>query len=282
MDQIRPCPLCQSTSTRGLQTRPFQGVDWTLACCESCGFHFTSPLPTDRQVERFYSGDFHDALRSSGGSEQAFGARFDHYVQWIEGFIKSGRSLDVGCASGLLPYKLKQLGFEAEGIEMHPETAAWGSEHYKIPIRVGSLELLAGESDCYDLMTMTEVVEHTQDPIWFMQQVHRLLKPGGFALVTFPDITAFKSRYYQWLAKITGRDWLWVTNRAPLHISEFSYPTAKMLFDKTGFSIAGFRRREEDGELDGKFSIFMWPVKPLHLFSKQLGSQMEFMIRKEG
>jgi hypothetical protein len=178
---------------------------------------------------------------------------------------------------------LKDRGYQAEGLEMHPETARWGAAHYGVPIQVGDLESMASQHNGYDLVTLTEVVEHTPRPVEFLKTVNGLLKSGGYALVTFPDIRSLKSRYYRLLSNLTGRDWVWVSCRIPLHIWEFTYATASASFERAGFSIAGFRRNEEDGELSGAQAMLGWPVKPLKLWplAGRLGSQMEFMIRKK-
>jgi SAM-dependent methyltransferase len=192
--------------------------------------------------------------------------------------------VDIGCATGLLPKMFKDRGFEVEGVEYHPETARWGADHYGIPIRTGGLEVLEAQANTYDLVTMTELVEHTPHAVRFLQNVNRILKSGGFALVTFPDISCPKSRYYRLMAKLTGRDWVWVTCHIPLHIWEFTYKTARLTFEQAGFSIVGFRRVEVDGELDGKAAILTWPVKPLNFgpLARRFGSQMEFVLKKNG
>lgn len=276
------CPLCAATTIRQVHERYFQDFDWHLAFCSSCGLYFTDPKPTPEQMRRFYSGDFHAQLRAPGASERAFGDRFRRYIEWIAKFVPSGRTLDVGCSTGLLPWMLKQKGYSAEGIELHPETARWGAEHFGIPIRIGSLELVESEAGQYDLITVCEVVEHTPDPVEFLTSVRRLLKDGGYALVTFPDISALKSRYYRLLAGLTGREWVWVSCHVPLHTWEFTHDTASATFAKAGFEIAGFKRSEVDGELLGKFAPLTWPVKPLKIpaLAKSFGSQMEFVIRK--
>jgi SAM-dependent methyltransferase len=280
---VRTCPLCGRSAIRGLQSKSCQVRTGTLARCESCGLHFTDPTPCDSQIERFYSGDFHAQLRQEGVGEREFGARFQRYVDWIAAFVPSGRTLDVGCATGLLPRMLKDRGYASEGLEMHPETAEWGAAHYGIPIQIGGLDEVASQTGAYDLITLTEVVEHTPHPVKFLTAVNRLLKTGGYALVTFPDIRSLKSRYYRLLSTLTRRDWVWVTCRIPLHIWEFSYETASATFDRAGFSIAGFRRDEQDGELSGAQALLGWPVKPLKMWplAGRFGSNMEFMIRKK-
>jgi SAM-dependent methyltransferase len=280
---LQRCPLCAGTAIGYLHTRSSHDQEWALARCASCGLHFTDPTPTDSQIREFYSGDFHSELRRAGATERVFGERFRRYVDWIEAFVPSGRALDVGCATGLLPKLLRDRGYAAEGLELHPETANWGAAHYGVPIRSGGIELVASEEDSFDLVTLTEVVEHTPNPLEFLQAVHRLLKHRGYALVTFPDICALKSRYYEALAAVTRRSWVWVNCQIPFHIWEFTYSTAHLTFERAGFSIVGFRRTEMGGGLPGKLAMLSWPMKVLSLrpFASRLGSQMEFMIRKE-
>jgi 2-polyprenyl-3-methyl-5-hydroxy-6-metoxy-1,4-benzoquinol methylase len=281
---VRVCPLCGGPDVRHVHRRFFQEVEWSLAHCKSCDLRFTDPTPTDAQIGRFYSGDFHAQIRQEGASERAFGERFRKYVDWIIAFVPGGRAVDIGCATGLLPKMLRDKGFKVEGVEYHPETARWGAAHYGIPIRTGGLELLEPRTNFYDLVTLTEVVEHTSHPVRFLNGVNRVLKDGGHALVTFPDISSLKSRYYQLMANLTHREWIWVTCHIPLHIWEFTHKTARATFERAGFSVVGFRRVEVDGELEGKAAVLTWPVKPLTFgpFARRFGSQMEFMIRKKG
>jgi hypothetical protein len=86
------------------------------------------------------------------------------------------------------------------------------------------------------------------------------------------------------MAKLTGREWVWVTCHIPLHIWEFTNETARQTFERSGFSVVDFRRMDVEGELDGKAAVLMWPVKVLNfgLLARLFGSQMEFVIRKNG
>ena len=79
-----------------------------------------------------------------------------------------------------------------------------------------------------------------------------------------------------------GAPILWISCHIPLHIWEFTYDTARRTFERAGFSIAGFRRMETDGELAGKEALLMWPVKPFKLgpIARRFGTNMEFVIRK--
>ncbi len=43
------------------------------------------------------------------------------------------------------------------------------------------------QDDCYDLVVSFQVIEHIDDDRLFLQEIHRVLKPGGTALITTPN-----------------------------------------------------------------------------------------------
>jgi 2-polyprenyl-3-methyl-5-hydroxy-6-metoxy-1,4-benzoquinol methylase len=231
----------------------------------------------------FYQGDYHWELRVNGGTEKAFGAKFLRYRDWVVTFMQSGRSMDVGTATGLFPSLLKAAGFDAEGTEYNRASAEWGSAHFGIRIRPGGLEQIAAESNSYDLISMTDVLEHTEHPLRALQAASRSLKPRGYMLITFPDIRSVESEYQWTLARLTGRDWLWSCCNIPLHVWEFTPDTARAMFDKAGFDVVGFRRSQAPPEhfpgIAGLLSIPFYALQ-LPLLARWFGTQMEFMIRR--
>jgi SAM-dependent methyltransferase len=228
-------------------------------------------------------GDFHRDLRVAGGTERAFGRKFERYAGWIGKYVRAGRALDIGCSTGLLVKKLCDRGFQAEGIELHPESAEWGRAHYGVRISTQPLEAGVYPAGAFDLAVLADVLEHTEHPPSFLAQVRNLLKPGGHLLVTFPDVWSLESRYWFTLSKLAHRGWLWGTCRIPKHTWEFTYPTAHGLFTSGGFDVVGFTRTHSMELPD------WWPLKiaaaPTLLFSlpgieRRLGTQMEFMLRR--
>lgn len=279
------CPFCGSAAARVVYQRQFQQREWGLARCPDCALHFTSPCPTLADLHRFYAGDYHRQLCQPGASERFFGSKLSRYRSWIVQFLAGGRSLDVGCATGLLPYLLQQSGFAAEGIELNPETAAWGQEHYQVPIRNQPVESGEYAEAAYDLVTMTDVLEHTVHPLTSLRAVARIVRPGGCILITFPDIGSLESHYYWALARLFRRGWLWSTCHIPLHTWEFTPATARAMFAAAGLQVAGFRRSQPG---------FQWPKESVLLgllaaptamlslgpIARWAGTQMEFMLRK--
>src|SRR5690606_22611315 len=42
-------------------------------------------------------------------------------------------------------------------------------------------------NDTYDSVVSFQVIEHIRDDLFFLQEIHRVLKPGGIALLTTPN-----------------------------------------------------------------------------------------------
>lgn len=280
---VSPCPSCHSTNAIRLFSKPSGDKVWYLARCLDCAQYYTDPLPTLDDISSFYSGAYHSELLSEEATEIEFGPKFRGYADWICTYVRSGRSLDLGCTTGLFPYILKQRGFDAEGLEINSVSAQWGAEHYGILIRNEAFEVADYGENSFKLISMADVLEHALSPAATLARVHRLLEDRGFVFISFPDIESVESRYLKALASSTGRDWIWGCCHIPLHTWEFTKATAVDLFQRSGFQVVGFRRSHgpiEPAPLP--LAVLSSPVRVLRIpfVGKRLGTQMEFILQK--
>ncbi|MFI4941783.1 MAG: class I SAM-dependent methyltransferase [Burkholderiales bacterium] len=273
--------MCGATGTRRIHEKVFKERIWHLARCSSCGLHFTDPTPTDEDIAGFYSGDYHEELLELGAAEREFGGKFERYAAWIVQYVHGGRTLDIGCSTGLLPSMLAARGYEAEGVELNATVARWGSARYGVTIHTRPFDG-SYEEGAYDLISLTDVLEHTRDPVAFLRLVRRSLKARGHVLVTFPDISSIESRYLRLAAGVLGRKWIWHNCHVPLHVWEFTRDTATACFNRAAFEVAAFRRTQPQEQRQGKFALLSLPVALATLgpASRLTGTQMEFMLRR--
>ena len=278
------CPMCGSTSNRTVCERPRLGRQWALTQCRDCRLNFTAPIPTPDDLAAFYQGDYHSDLRIAAGTEKAFDAKYQRYADALGRHLPVGRVVDVGCSTGLLVRKLCDRGYDAEGIELNSDSAAWGRANYDVMIHSKPLENCPYGPESLDAILFTDVLEHTQHPRDYLREAGRRLVPGGIALVTFPDIWSIESRYHYFLSKALRRDWIWGNCHVPLHVWEFTKATAIACFEGAGFEVVEFRRTQPAPEpldsmalkiLSAPINLLSWPLLG-HLF----GTQMEFVIRK--
>ncbi len=185
----------------------------------------------------------------------------------------------------MFPSLFAQAGFDAEGLEFNEASAQWGRTNYGIKITTGSLENSGISPGSYDLITMTDVLEHMDHPLHYLEFVRGYLKPGGFMLITFPDITSLESRYVHFLARFFNREWLHHRcTSIPGHIWEFTPATARVMFQKAGFEVRGFRRRQDSVEpASGPLSLLLLPTQLLKIpaLGRLAGTQMLFVIQRQ-
>jgi 2-polyprenyl-3-methyl-5-hydroxy-6-metoxy-1,4-benzoquinol methylase len=279
--------MCRSEEVRSLIERTFQGSQWTLCRCRVCGLHFTSPTPTEEDLNCFYAGNYHKELRTEGASEAAFGFKFERYADILGRHLRSGRVIDVGCSTGLLVRILKDRGYQAEGIELNPRSAEWGRTHYGVKIHETPLERCAYDSGSLDALLMMDLLEHTRHPRDYLREAGRLLRPAGLVLVTFPDIQSIESRYKFILSKLLRLDRIWSNCQIPCHVWEFTRATAEACFASAGFRVIEFGRYQyyfDDSANRFTRRLLYSPIRPLNwpILRRLFGTQMEFVITKTG
>lgn len=96
--------------------------------------------------------------------------KYSHYIK--------GRVLDAGAGSF---DRYKKLFEFTEYIKMD----ICNSENVDV---VGSIEDIPFESNSFDSIICTQVLEHVKNPTLAAKELYRVLKNGGYALITVPQI----------------------------------------------------------------------------------------------
>lgn len=99
--------------------------------------------------------------------------------------------LDVGAGRGGLSRRLHEAGFRVQACDLDP--AAFGVPGIECR-RVDAGGALPYADASFDLVLAVELVEHIENHGTFFDELSRVLKPGGKALFTTPNILSLKSR----------------------------------------------------------------------------------------
>lgn len=105
--------------------------------------------------------------------------------------------LDVGCGDGAFTLVLQKVtgAAKAYGVEMSPEGAdAARSQGIECAVLDVSEEDLPFSEAFFDLVYCGEIIEHLFDPDRLLGEVHRVLKAGGQAIVTTPNLASWYNR----------------------------------------------------------------------------------------
>lgn len=113
----------------------------------------------------------------------------------------TGKILDVGCGRGLLLKKVRKLaspGSEFFGLDISPKLCEIARENNPgATIVCGDAENLPFDENQFDIVFMTEALEHMLDFDKALTGVSRVLKPGGTFIVTVPNRDWARYEFYE-------------------------------------------------------------------------------------
>ncbi|MFN0077702.1 MAG: class I SAM-dependent methyltransferase [Prosthecobacter sp.] len=220
-DEKVSCPVCGKVSLRWL----FEKKGRQFWACQKCGLEKQVPLPTLQELQAYYDSQFDSGMyQTFTSAEQMKTMTAKQRLKEITPVIKpQGRWLDVGCANGVFVREAAASGAKAEGVELSSVAVAQAVEA-GLPVRCGGLEDVE-DTASFDCITAFDVLEHVLDPLTFMQDIAKRLKPGGYAALTMPD----KSSIF---AKLMGSRWWFYIPEEHLHY--FDHAIIRQLMIKVG------------------------------------------------
>jgi 2-polyprenyl-3-methyl-5-hydroxy-6-metoxy-1,4-benzoquinol methylase len=152
-------------------------------------------------------------------------------------FVKLGdRAIDLGAGSGLLATRMKALGWDVMGADKNASGFEAKLPFQEVDLNDRGFSKQLGEGH-FSMVTAVEVIEHVEAPINLLRNARRLLKPGGLAVITTPNVDSVSARMKFLLTeKIRMMD----EGSEPTHIS----PVFWDLFQRQFLPIAGLKVRE--------------------------------------
>ncbi len=92
--------------------------------------------------------------------------------------------LDVGCGTGANLEMLSQFG-KAEGVDVSDEALDFCRKK-GLSVQKGLAETLPYPDESFDITTALDVIEHLDDDIAGLKEMHRVTKTGGYSLFFVP------------------------------------------------------------------------------------------------
>ncbi len=222
------CPMCANLS--GVPTFAIEGLDSRVAVCKQCAFGYLHPLPSPEEIATFYPPEYYGSTgrKFTGLVEFAVRRVAGRHVKFLARRVpQGGRILDVGCGRGVLLKELADRGFKSYGFEVNP-SAAVGVDP-RIEMRIGDdLRDVEYPSGFFDQVIIWHVLEHVSDPRATIEEIHRILKPGGEIVVAVPNFSSLQSRW-------SGPAWFHLD--LPRHLHHFPADGLAKLLAESGFRV---------------------------------------------
>jgi 2-polyprenyl-3-methyl-5-hydroxy-6-metoxy-1,4-benzoquinol methylase len=106
----------------------------------------------------------------------------------VRAYANGRRLLDVGCSTGFFLEAALESNFDPVGIELSSVAINLARPSVRDRIVHGDVNaLLRMEHREFDVVTAFDIIEHTLDPLSFLDDVGRLLAPAGLLVMSTPD-----------------------------------------------------------------------------------------------
>ncbi|HLY76930.1 MAG TPA: class I SAM-dependent methyltransferase [Thermoplasmata archaeon] len=150
-----------------------------------------------------------------------------------------GAALDVGCGAGDLLSRLRELGWNASGIE--PSHSAAAVAHQRgFSVQEASIEDAVVPLDAFDLVIFRHTLEHTRRPERVLAKCIRALRPGGIIAVAVPNFDSPGRRFF-------GA--AWPPLEVPRHLYHFTEGSIRTLLRTQGAVVETVAFNNELGDV---------------------------------
>lgn len=236
---------------------------WNLYRCPSCGTGYLDPRPTQETVglayEKYFTHNpaskkathelspFHRLRRAlaNGFRNARFGTDYKPHRKlgvWVARLLPRQRALleaegrhlprpapgatllDVGCGNGEFLNLARNMGWKVEGLDVDSR-AVEIARSSGLTVHHGGIEVLNGQTERFDVITLGHVIEHVHDPVGLLKACHRLLKPDGLLWLETPNVESYGHACY-------GRHWLSLD--PPRHLTLFTWDSICLALNKAG------------------------------------------------
>lgn len=212
-----------------------------VVCCRRCGLSFLNPRPQAEEILDNYGNMVDEAYLKEEEGRRASARYILKYLKTVT--QGKGTLLDIGCAAGFFLDEARKQGFEVHGIEMSKWAVAHARRELKLEhIHEGKLEDVDLPRNSFDVVVMTDVIEHLLDPKDVLERIRLLLKPNGILCCNTPDINSVMSR-------ILKEKWWGIK---PTHLFYFNKKTLSEMLGAVGFSVIKTRSHARS------FSLGYW------------------------
>lgn len=173
---------------------------------------------------------------------------YDRVEELLRG--EKGRVLDVPAGEGALAVRLKKIGLDVTCCDLYPRIFKLTDTE----IREGNLDARLPFDDAeFATVVCVEGLEHIENPANAIREFARILRPGGMAIVSVPNIMNIEERL-KWLffgytshfkplskeaIRVHQRHEMGGMDEIAFHVNPIGYAELRYWLEKAGFVLTG-------------------------------------------
>jgi 2-polyprenyl-3-methyl-5-hydroxy-6-metoxy-1,4-benzoquinol methylase len=237
------CVACNSAKLQ----RQFRKLGFWYVLCQDCDTLFTNPRPNfeslneiyiDSPSTNFWVNEFFKPV-AEVRRKKIFAPRAQYVKNFFPQYHKSVVG-DIGAGFGIFLIELKNLWPLAKVVAIDPsiDMAKICRAKDLETVQTSLEEMPAKWNNKFDLLCMFELLEHLQNPRYFLSEVNKRLKRGGCLFISAPNGQGFDIQI------------LWEKSKnvfPPHHLNFFNPGSIQILLEQTGFEVV---KSETPGKID--------------------------------
>jgi 2-polyprenyl-3-methyl-5-hydroxy-6-metoxy-1,4-benzoquinol methylase len=235
------CLFCESPkhTNTPFEDTLFNGKTFRYLACADCRLVYVDPLPLPEDLIRMYPVEYQgEPVVSPSG----------HYDDILGRIAETGTYatlLDYGCGGGRFVTEAIAKGYKVTGTEYNPEMV----EALKKAFPQASFSTVAefGSSvERYDVIYLSNVLEHLTDPKGIMQLLKQRLNPSGIFVIEGPvennfNLTLLLKKLFFFMRKNVLKK---TTTHPPHHIFYSDRKNQEDFFKRQGLSTLYYKINE--------------------------------------
>ena len=117
-----------------------------------------------------------------------------HRYRFAARFVVGKSVLDVASGEGYGTFALLKAGASSVvGVDRSAEACEHARRKYRVDARSGDAQEIPLPDDAVEVVVSFETIEHVADPVAFLDECRRVLRPGGTLIISTPNATVYSA-----------------------------------------------------------------------------------------
>lgn len=186
-----PCCRAELADWRVVRGYPLQR-------CSDCGSGYVNPRPTLKALKKYYRTGGHGE-RTASTAQEVLDAEERYPNSTVDArrilavaseLAPGGRLLDVGCGYGFFAREAKKQGFRVDALELSEFERRCTDEIADLQPEAVTFEEFRADPGSYDVILMSQILEHVAHPVEWIEKADRLLASEGLLALAFPNFNS--------------------------------------------------------------------------------------------
>lgn len=215
------CPVCNNRINKSF----LRVKNYSTYQCSKCSFVYIYPRPSEVSLKKYYSNFDYKNI-------SFVETRIKEDSQISLGFInpyKGSRNtlLDLGCGRGYFLMEAVSKGWKVKGVDFSSKEVDYATKRLRLDV-VKSDILKYKDSNKYELITLSQVIEHVRNPNELIRKAKSLLTEKGLLYIATPNINSAS-------AMVHGVNFEHLI--PPEHLNYFNNQSLRYLLEVNGFRL---------------------------------------------